>query len=192
MEKFILRVMVIVLLGAGVGVYFMSRSNVMLHLPDQPAQPPAPPPTNPPPAPPSGIPEAPRATPPAPASTVAQYHIDLDRAKALLAAGDAIFIDARPYAEYAEGHIRGAMFLDKGHVATERKVRNYLPGKEVVVYCHGAECTDSEAVVKRLIALNLSIGPFRIIKDGFPAWVERNRADPQGYPIDRGPEVGFE
>lgn len=229
MEKFILRVLVIVLLGGVVGLFAMSRSKVMLHLPPanttntgqttgNTSTPPAPTPAQTSssgpaeetPAQPESTgpaastgaaptPETPTNTaatpkPAAPKGTVEDYFITLDQAKEMLAQGDAIFIDARPFVEFREGHIRGAMHVDKRYFdgAAPKKVRDYLPGRPVVVYCHGAECTDSEAVVKRLIALNLGIGPYYIIRDGWPGWKERNKTDPGGFPIDVGGEVGFE
>lgn len=225
MERFILRVLVLVLLGTTIGGFAASCSHVMLHLPEQQPNAVAPNPTK------TGQNAQPAATGSAPAtgtaaatgsttavpatgatgatsaavpagatgSTTADaepknpWFISLEEAKALHDKG-VIFIDARTYIEYTEGHIQGAMHCDKKYFdgAAPKKVREYLPGQEVVVYCHGAECTDSEAVVKRLIALNLNIGPYHIIKDGYPGWEGKNKVDPKGYPIDRGGEVGFQ
>jgi rhodanese-related sulfurtransferase len=98
---------------------------------------------------------------------------------------DGYFLDARPYNEYMDGHIPGAMALDKNKML-QPKVRNYLKGMPVIIYCHGETCTDSEAVAKRLIALKYNIGPIKIIKDGWPGWQKG------GYPIDKGHEVGFD
>jgi rhodanese-related sulfurtransferase len=98
---------------------------------------------------------------------------------------DGFFIDARPYNEYQDGHIPGAMHLPKEKVAWP-KARNYLPGMPVIIYCHGESCTDSEAVAKRLVALNLHIGPIHIIKEGLPGWQQA------GYPVDKGGEAGFD
>src|SRR5262249_26341678 len=123
---------------------------------------------------------------------VTDYFITLPMAKKLFDDKkwhdkDLIFVDAREYREYAEGHIAGAMSCPKQRFdgAVPKYVRNYLPGNAVVIYCHGADCTDSEAVVKRLSALNLSIGPMFIIKDGFPGWKDA------GYPINKGDSEGF-
>jgi rhodanese-related sulfurtransferase len=97
------------------------------------------------------------------------------------------FIDARRYVEFTEGHIRGAMHVDKRYFdgAVPKKVRDFLPGSSVVIYCHGEACTDSEAVAKRLIALKMHVGPIYILREGYPGWVQA------GYPVDTGPEVGF-
>lgn len=203
MERFVLRVLVLVLLGTTLGFWGMAHSKVMTTLPvknpglNQGPVAPAPKlPADQTPGPsaatgavaPTGV------APVKPAAAVAKsdYFISLDEAKKLWDSKkygdkDVIFIDAREYVEYQEGHIAGAMSCPKRRFdgAAPKYVLNYLPGNAVVVYCHGEDCTDSEAVVKRLIALNLNIGPFFIIKDGIPGW---QRA---GYPINKGDSEGF-
>ena len=225
MERFVLRVLVIVLLGTTLGFWARGHSTVITGLPPQPkhvdvaksgdapsgetgatgatgakvatgatgstaptvavAPPPA-----------ATGPATPAAKPAAPGANLDDYFIDLTTAKKLwdtkkYGSGndekDVIFIDAREYVEYTEGHIPGAMSCPKRRFdgAVPKYVRNYLPGNAVVVYCHGVDCTDSEAVVKRLIALNLNIGPFFIIKDGIPGW------EKAGYPINKGDNEGF-
>lgn len=225
MEKFVLRVLVLVLLGTSVGLAMLSRSKVMKELPPQPrlsgqhaaTGTPAPSgahastgatgataagatgPTGVPlVAAPTGAPAgtsasgATGATGPTgaaakPTGTISDYFIDLPQAKKMWDDKSAIFLDAREYVDYKEGHIAGAMSCPKSRFggAAPKYVKDYLPGNAVVVYCHGAECTDSEAVVKRLIALNLSIGPFYILHDGYPAWQKA------GYPINTGDSEGF-
>jgi rhodanese-related sulfurtransferase len=136
----------------------------------------------------------PPPTPPAAAATnpAEKYFITLAKAKELYdqkAKGqwDGIFIDARGYDDYTKGHIPGSMHIDKKYFdgAVPKKVKLYLPGTEVVIYCHGEQCTDSEAVAIRLQALKLNIGPMHIIKDGYPGWVA------SGYPTAQGGEEGF-
>lgn len=123
-----------------------------------------------------------------PTEASSELFISLAVAKKLFDSKNAIFIDARPKDEYFKSHILGAMQLEKGDLdgPPPAKVSNYLPGMEVVVYCHGELCTDSENVVKRLLALNKGIGPYHIIKAGFPGW------EAAKYPVDAGREVGFE
>lgn len=119
--------------------------------------------------------------------------LTLEEAKAAFDSGTidgnaVIFVDARIFADFRDGHVRNAMHVDKRYFdgAAPAKVRQYLPGVAVIVYCNGAECTDSEAVVVRMKALNLGIGPYYIMKDGFPAWKKA------GYPVDVGGEVGYQ
>lgn len=109
--------------------------------------------------------------------------ISLAKAKELLDHGDAVFVDARPYDDFKAGHVLGAVHIDKKYfdgAAGADIAKKNLMGQRVVVYCHGADCTDSEAVAKRLIALNLNIGPVHIIKEGFPGWKAA------GYPVEQG------
>lgn len=209
MQGFVLKVLTLLFLGLAVGLAASWNSNVQLHVAPPPIAPkqagtgpagPAPSgaaaPTGPaaPTAPTGAAPAAPTGSAAAtgaaathPASPAEGYFISLPDAKKLFDSGAVIFIDARAFAEYRDGHIRGAMHLDKGRIAGSiSKIRGYLQGTEVVVYCHGAECTDSEAVIKRLQALNLGIGPYHILKDGFPGW------EKAGYPVDKGDEVGFQ
>lgn len=124
-------------------------------------------------------------TPPAPENDL---FISIEAAKAIFDSQQAIFIDARPRDDYFKSHIPNAMHLEKDSLngPPPDKVLNYLPGMQVVVYCHGELCTDSENVIKRLAALKKDIGPFRIIKAGFPGW------EKAGYPTAAGAEVGFE
>jgi rhodanese-related sulfurtransferase len=222
MQGFLLKTLVLLFLGLGVGLAASWNTTVKLH-PDLPTRPvlrppvapdtgaPAPTGTTAPtgPAAPAGtdgkanqgitpVPHAPApettppqgnaATPQPPAHTAADgFFITLDEAKKKFDSQQAIFIDARAFAEYKDGHIRGAMHMDKARIAgSMSKIRNYLPGSELVIYCHGAECTDSEAVIKRLQALHLNLGPYYIIKDGFPGWKAAN------YPVDTGDEVGYQ
>jgi rhodanese-related sulfurtransferase len=142
----------------------------------------------------TGVTGTPPSAPTAPklkTGTVEDYFISLDQAKKMWddakAGKNIVFIDAREYIEYKEGHVAGSMSCPKRRFdgAVPGYVRNNLPGNAVVVYCHGAECTDSEAVVKRLIALNLQIGPFYIIKDGYPGWKDA------GYPVNTGDNEGW-
>jgi rhodanese-related sulfurtransferase len=131
------------------------------------------------------IPDKPVAKAPAPSDV---DKISLTAAKTLFDQHNAVFIDARAKKEYLESHIPGAMQLEKSDLDSQppAKVLNYLPGMEIVVYCHGELCTDSEAVIRRLMALNKGIGPMHIIADGFPGWQKA------GYPAESGPESGFQ
>lgn len=114
--------------------------------------------------------------------------VSLESAKQMYDEGSAIFVDARPYAEFVEGHIRGSMHCAVKYFggATPAKVRQYLPGNAVIVYCHGQTCTDSFDVAVRLKALNLKIGPIYVLREGLPAWIKA------GYPTDKGGEVGYQ
>lgn len=115
------------------------------------------------------------------------YFITLERAKELFDKGQAdgtvFFVDARPMADYQKGHVTGATYLPPGFGGIyAKKAKEYFPGQTVVVYCHGATCTDSEEVMIGLQNLKTGIGPIYILKDGFDAWRAR------GWPVDNGPD----
>jgi rhodanese-related sulfurtransferase len=180
----------------------------------KPAPPPAPPPaptptpaaptpTKPvaanPPAAPAAPPPAAKDTPasqPAPGSNAElakKWFISTERAKELFDKKEVdgkqvIFVDARTYVEFTEGHIRGSMCYSTKYTqgAPQAKLKNYLPGSAVVLYCHGETCTDSLDVGRYFESLHVEIGPIFVIKDGFPGWEK-------AYPnlVDKGPEVGF-
>jgi hypothetical protein len=146
-------------------------------------------------------PEPPPASPSAPPSVTApgdaaqKWMITVERAKQLYDAKEVdghqvVFIDARTFLEFRDnGHIRGAMHYSKDYTRgpPQPKVRNYLPGSVVVIYCHGELCTDSIDVGRYFESLKLDIGPIFVIKDGIPAFM-------RAYPdlIDKGNEVGFD
>ncbi len=142
------------------------------------------------------------ATPPAAAASVTtideavkKWFISVERAKELYDTKEyqgrqVIFIDARTFLEFRDdGHIRGAMYYPTAYTrgVPQPKVRNYLPGSCIVLYCHGELCTDSIEVGRYFESLKLDIGPVFIIKAGFPGWKA-------AYPnlVDKGNEVGFD
>ncbi|MFN0131351.1 MAG: rhodanese-like domain-containing protein [Phycisphaerales bacterium] len=184
MRRVLVQVLVLLFLGLAAGVAHSWNTTIMLHLP-----PPAPPVI---PDPASGGGTEAAKPPPTVASTPTTptnpYFIELAEAKRHFDSASAIFIDARDIKEYRLGHIQGAMHLSKDAFGgiPPAKVKNYLPGQRVILYCHGADCSDSDAVIKRLIASNFGIGPYHIIKDGYPGWKAA------GYPVEAGDEVGFQ
>ncbi len=191
MKCFPLQVAIILGAGLATGLAFSMNSKVQLHLDPNinsklPVRPAPTGPTGPTGV--TGTTGQTGATTAAPKAAATDLFISLEAAKQLFDSHSAIFIDARPKKDFLEGHITGAMQLEKGELdgPPPAKVLNYLPGSAVIVYCHGQLCTDSENVVKRLVALNKGIGPFHIIKDGFPGWQSAK------YPVESGPESGFE
>lgn len=217
MERWTLRILVLVLLATTIGFWQLAHSKVITGLAPQPGaaerlngngptgqtggtQPPPPGQTGATAAtgkpveverPPTGQTGATGAEAPKAKNPMDDYMISIDQAKAMWdkaqAGENIVFVDAREYVEYKEGHIARAMSCPKRRFdgAAPAYVRNNLPGMAVVVYCHGELCTDSEAVIIRLQALKLNIGPFYIIRDGYPAWVKA------GHPINTGDTEGW-
>ncbi len=186
MQRFWLQAMVIIGAGLVTGLIFSLRTHLPPPVkivdntgrqgsPARPEQPGTPAPTG-------------KVEPAAAAPVDGADLISVEAAKTLYDGHNAVFIDARPKAEFLQSHVTGAMQLEKSDLdgPPPSKVLNYLPGMEVVVYCHGELCTDSANVVKRLLALNKGIGPMHIIKAGFPGWQAAK------LPVESGPEAGFQ
>ncbi|MEX2505028.1 MAG: metalloregulator ArsR/SmtB family transcription factor [Egicoccus sp.] len=90
--------------------------------------------------------------------------ISRDELLARVEAGEVIVVDVRPRAEYAAGHLPGAV-----HVPPDELDRlDALPaGRDVVAYCRGPYCVYADDAVRRLTragrrALRL--------EDGLPEW----------------------
>lgn len=97
--------------------------------------------------------------------------------------GLVIFIDAREDAHYQEGHIPGAYQLDY------YRPENYLPtvlpvcqiAQEIVVYCNGGNCEDSEFAANFLLAGGISKEKLLVYAGGMTEWAT-NR-----LPVEIGP-----
>lgn len=82
-----------------------------------------------------------------------------------LADGDVIVVDVRPDAEYAAGHIVGAVSIPIGRLA--RELRTLPPDVEVVAYCRGPYCVFADEAVRLLRRRGRRA---RRLVDGFPEW----------------------
>jgi len=137
------------------------------------------------------------ATPPTPPPTVAHASAlpvipDVDRPiklelaslKMLYDAGAVLVVDAREAAEYAEGHVPGALSLPYNDALAEpgRIERLGEAGRPIVVYCSGGACELSMDLAK----LMLEHGRKRVLvyEGGYPEWEQA------GYPVTRGTEPG--
>jgi len=102
------------------------------------------------------------------------------------AAGGTIFVDARKDEEYVEGHVPGAWQLDHYHL--ERYIDALLPvahqALQVVVYCHGKDCTDSEAAALDLTGFGVDPARVAVYVGGWTAWTDA------GLPVEKGPRGG--
>jgi rhodanese-related sulfurtransferase len=87
--------------------------------------------------------------------------------------------DVRPPAEYAAGHVPGAVSVPPGEV--RRRLRDVPGGVEVVAYCRGPFCVFADDAVRQLTSHGRSA---RRLEDGFPEW---RRA---GLPVAVGGEGG--
>lgn len=79
--------------------------------------------------------------------------------------GDVIVIDVRPGAEYAAGHIAGAVSIPIERLA--RRLRNLPTDVDVVAYCRGPYCVFADEAVQLLRRRGRRA---RRLEDGFPEW----------------------
>ncbi len=101
--------------------------------------------------------------------------ITRDDLRARLRDGDVVVLDVRPEAEYAAGHIRGAVSIP---IADLRSRLGDIPdGAEVVAYCRGPYCVYADEAVRLLAKKGVAAAR---LDDGFPEWVAAR------FPVARG------
>ena len=76
-----------------------------------------------------------------------------------------VVIDVRPAAEYAAGHVPGAVSVPPEELAA--RVGEMPEEIEVVAYCRGAYCVYADDAVRALRRRHVSA---RRLEDGFPEW----------------------
>jgi rhodanese-related sulfurtransferase len=107
--------------------------------------------------------------------------LEIATLKRLYDANAALVVDAREVAEYAEGHIRGAVSLPYNDAMAEpERVKKLDPaGRPIVIYCSGGDCELSMDLARVLI----EAGKRRVLvyEGGYPEWQSA------GYEIARGP-----
>jgi rhodanese-related sulfurtransferase/predicted transcriptional regulator len=97
-----------------------------------------------------------------------------DELRARLRKGDVVVLDVRPRAEYAAGHIPGAVSVPVDDL--RERLKEIDGGTDVVAYCRGPYCVYADDAVRLLV------GRGRIasrLEDGFPEWAAA------GLPVDR-------
>jgi rhodanese-related sulfurtransferase len=104
---------------------------------------------------------------------------NLEQVHALHQKGEALFIDARPLAEYRELHIEGAVNLTAKHLESAQapdQLKNVDLHRAIVVYCANEDCHASLQVAELL--QNLGFTQVAVFMGGFRAW------DESGYSVD--------
>ena len=106
--------------------------------------------------------------------------ITVKTARGLVDSKGAAIIDAREAADYAAGHIPGAVNLPFDEVITDPvRLEAFDPkGKPILVYCGGATCELSMKLGYELVRL----GKKRVLvyTGGWPEWTA------MGYPVEKG------
>lgn len=94
-----------------------------------------------------------------------------------------VFIDARNDAEYEQGHVPGAYPLDRYH--PEKYMGTVLAvcqtAEQIVVYCNGGDCEDSEFTAITLAGAGLPASNLWVYAGGFSEWAATN-----GWPVEVG------
>jgi rhodanese-related sulfurtransferase len=86
--------------------------------------------------------------------------------KSRLRRGDPlVVVDVRPPAEFAAGHIPGAVSVPPAEL--EARLRRIPRRAEVVAYCRGAYCVFADEAVRALRRRRIHA---RRLEDGFPEW----------------------
>jgi len=91
--------------------------------------------------------------------------ITRDDLRARLRAGDVVVLDVRPEAEYAAGHIRGAISIPIRDLKS--RLGDIPDGAEVVAYCRGPYCVYADEAVRLLSEERVTAAR---LEDGFPEW----------------------
>ncbi|MGH3508239.1 MAG: ArsR/SmtB family transcription factor [Nocardioidaceae bacterium] len=97
-----------------------------------------------------------------------------DDLRARLRDGDVVVLDVRPEAEYAAGHIPGAVSVP---IADLTSRLGLIPdGADVVAYCRGPYCVYADEAVRVLAKRGVAAAR---LEDGYPEWAEAR------LPVDR-------
>lgn len=98
------------------------------------------------------------------------------------AEGRILFVDARDDRHFQEGHIPGAIQFD--HYRMEKHIAEVLPAcqiaEQIVVYCNGGACEDSELVALDLLQLGIPATKLAVYLGGIAEWKRR------GLPLATG------
>jgi rhodanese-related sulfurtransferase/DNA-binding MarR family transcriptional regulator len=81
--------------------------------------------------------------------------------------GDVVVLDVRPEAEYAAGHVRGAISIPIRDLKS--RLGDIPDGAEVVAYCRGPYCVYADEAVRLLSKKGVTAVR---LEDGFPEWAD--------------------
>ena len=83
-----------------------------------------------------------------------------------LRAGDVVVLDVRPRAEFAAGHIRGAVSIPVEELS--RRLKELPKDTQVVAYCRGPFCVYADEAVRTLTKRGFLAAR---LEDGYPEWL---------------------
>jgi rhodanese-related sulfurtransferase len=90
--------------------------------------------------------------------------------------GNAIWVDARPDAEFASDHVPGAVSLneDRWNELLPQVLAVWSPEKKVVVYCSSLSCNASREVARRL-RKEARLPNVFVLKGGWEEWLKSKK-----------------
>lgn len=88
-----------------------------------------------------------------------------DELRTRIRSGDVVVLDVRPSAEYAAGHITGALSVPVQSLRS--RLKDIPRGTQVVTYCRGPYCVYADEAVRLLTRKGI---PAARLEDGFPEW----------------------
>ena len=89
----------------------------------------------------------------------------------------AIWLDVRDSDDFKKGHIAGARNVEIFDL--EEELSTFPKSKEIILYCYGPECSESEVAGKILIENGFKQGKTKVMVDGFRHWEEA------GFPVEK-------
>jgi rhodanese-related sulfurtransferase len=106
--------------------------------------------------------------------------ISIDEARQAHTQGRALFADARSAADFAAGHIEGAVSLPEHDLDAWAGafIARTDPGTAIITYCDGAGCPLARSLAEKLVELGFA--DTRYLNDGWGKWRE------QGLPVAAG------
>lgn len=104
---------------------------------------------------------------------------DANTAKKIYDAGKAVFVDARSYEAFIDGHIKDAVSIPTGQFVEfiDHFKTKYPSTTPVITYCSGRECNDSHELAQYLIGEGYE--NVKVFIDGYPEWERK------GYPVEQ-------
>ena len=113
---------------------------------------------------------------------ILNHDLEIDNvldAKKIFDSGQAVFVDARSFEAYSDGHIKGAVSLPvmEFDLIIKEFMEQHNPSQFIITYCSGRECEDSHDLAERLVEAGFQ--NVSVYIDGYELWEQRD------YPIEQ-------
>ena len=90
----------------------------------------------------------------------------------------AIWVDARPEADFDRDHVPGAILLNEdrwNELLSQFLQQHWSPEKKIVVYCSAESCNVAGDVARRLREEAKLPNEIRVLKGGWEEWLSANK-----------------